>query len=198
MITPNTRALLALDLQNEIVHPHGKFALSGMPGQVADRDVLIKSARALHRARAAKMAVGHVRVAFRPDYADLHSRSSRFDALRKNGALQIGTWGTEFHDAVAPASDEVIFTKQSINPFLTTGLANWLIRRGVGEIVIFGVATNQVVEATARHADDIGLMVTVLEDCCASGTAEMHGFAAERILPIFADVTTSEAYFGTD
>jgi biuret amidohydrolase len=87
-----------------------------------------------------------------------------------------------------------VFTKQSVNPFLTTGLLNWLVRRRVEELVIFGVSTNQVVEATARHADDIGLSVVVLEDCCAAGDAQMHEFAATKTLPIFARVTSSEAF----
>ncbi len=98
------------------------------------------------------------------------------------------------HETVTPEAGEVIFTKQSVNPFLTTGLLNWLIRRNVEEIVIFGVSTNQVVEATARHADDIGLLVTVLEDCCASGNEEMHRFAAEKILPIFSTVTSADEF----
>ena len=188
------RAVLALDLQNDIAHPDGKFAASGMPAQVAERGLLDRAAKVLGAARNAGLAVGHVRVAFRPDYADLHSRSPRFDAVRKHGALQIGTWGTEFCDSVAPEGEEVVFTKQSVNPFLTTGLLNWLTRRSVEELVIFGVATNQVVEATARHADDTGFRVTVLEDCCASGSTEMHGFAAERILPIFARVIDSGSF----
>lgn len=197
MIDINPRAVLSLDLQNEIVHPDGKFAAAGMPAQVVERGLLPKAAEVLEHARSAGLPVGHVRVAFRPDYADLHSRSPCFDGLRKNKGLQIGTWGTEFHEAVPPADGEGIFTKQSVNPFLTTGLVNWLIRRNVAEIVIFGFASNQVVEATARHKDDIGLKVTVLEDCCASGNAEMHAFAAEKVLPVFTEVISSDAFLET-
>lgn len=194
MIATSRLAVLALDLQNDIAHPDGKLSASGSAAQAAERGVLARAARVLEGCRAAGLPIGHVRVAFRPDYHDLHSRSPRFDGVRRAGALQIGTWGTEFCDPVAPAEGEVVFTKQSVNPFLTTGLANWLNRRNVEEIVLFGVATNQVVEATARHGDDIGLSVTVLEDCCAAGSAEMHAFAAERMLPIFARVTGSQAF----
>lgn len=191
------RAVIALDLQNELVHPKGKFAGSGMPAEVERRQVLPRVARLLAASRAVGLPIAHVRVAFSPDYVDVHSRAKRFDAVRKNGALRIGTWGTEFHDQVAPADGEATFSKQSVNPFLTTGLTGWLMRRGIEEIVIFGVSTNQVVESTARHGDDLGLLVTVIEDCCASGNEEMHRFAVEKVFPIFAEVTSSESFLET-
>ena len=74
---------------------------------------------------------------------------------------------------------------------------NWLIRYAVEEIVIFGVSTNQVVEATARHADDLGLIVTVLDDCSASANEELHRFATEKILPIFGNVVPSEQFLNS-
>lgn len=193
----HNRAIIALDLQNELVHPEGKFAGAGFPAEVARRDVLGRAAKVLAAGRKAGLPIAHVRVAFSPDYANVHSRAKRFEGVRKNGALQVDAWGTEFHEAVKPVADEVVFTKQSVNPFVTTGLMSWLMRRAVEEIVIFGVSTNQVVEATARHGDDLGLIVTVLGDCSASGNEEMHSFATEKILPIFGEVTTSDEFLKT-
>ena len=63
--------------------------------------------------------------------------------------------------------------------------------------MIFGVSTNQVVEATARHADDLGLIVTVLDDCSASANEELHRFATEKILPIFGNVVPSEQFLNS-
>jgi nicotinamidase-related amidase len=54
-----------------------------------------------------------------------------------------------------------------------------------------------VVDSAARHADDAGLFVNVLEDCCASPDPELHRIEIEKILPLFATVTTSEALLRT-
>lgn len=70
------RAIISLDLQNALVHPEGKFAGAGFPAEVARRDVLNRAAGVLERGREAGLPVAHVRVAFRSDYADVHSRSS--------------------------------------------------------------------------------------------------------------------------
>jgi nicotinamidase-related amidase len=45
-----------------------------------------------------------------------------------------------------------------------------------------------VVEATARHAADLGYHVIVVADCCASNNEQNHEFAMTRILPTIATV----------
>jgi nicotinamidase-related amidase len=88
----------------------------------------------------------------------------------------------------------VVFTKQCVNPFFNTGLMTWLLQRGVKELVLGGVVTNLVVEATARAADDAGFAVTVLEDCCAAPNAEWHNFSTKNILPLFGRVIASAEF----
>ncbi len=190
------RALLLLDLQNDIVHAEGKIGRGGLGKIVAERGVLAKAARVLAGAREAGLVIGHVRVGFRADYADSVSRAPRVAKMRAEEACVVGTWGTEFAAEVAPADGEVIFTKACVNPFLGSRLETWLRSRGVGEVVLGGVATNLVVEATARTADDLGFAVTVLEDCCASPNQAWHEFATQSILPLFGKVIASDAFIG--
>ncbi len=188
----NDTALLILDLQNEMVDPAGKIGAHGLAKVVAERGVLNKAAHAIAWARANGTPVVFVRLGFRADYADALSVAPRIATLKANGAAILGTWGTEFPAAIAPKDDELIVTKQCVNPFYNNGLLNWLFARGIRKIVIGGVVTNLVVEATARAADDAGLAVTVLEDLCAAPNAEWHAFSVKNILPMFATVTTSD------
>jgi len=189
-LTPT--AVLALDLQNEIVHPEGKIGRGALAASVAERNLLARARRVMEAARRREKPVVHVRLGFRADHADALSVAPRVARLKEQGAAVLGTWGTDFPAEVAPRPDELVFTKQCVNPFLTTNLAVWLMRHGVQELVLFGVATNLVVESSARHADDQGFAVTVVEDCCASPNPEWHDFAVRNMLPLFGRVVSSE------
>ena len=189
-------ALLLLDLQNEMVDAKGKVGGGGLAKVVADRGVLANARHALDAARSAKMDIVHVRLAFRPDYADALSVAPRVTKMKENGAAIAGTWGTEFPELVAPRADELIITKQCVNPFFNTGLMTWLLHRGVHKLVFGGVVTNLVVEMTARAADDAGFALTVLEDCCAAPNPAWHAFSVDNILPLFATVSSSKSVFG--
>jgi len=187
-------ALLLLDLQNEMVDSKGKIGGGGLAKVVEERSVLTKAAQALQSARARKIPVVFVRLGFRADYADALSVAPRVARLKANGAAILGTWGTDFPAAIAPRDDELIVTKQCVNPFHNTGLLNWLLAKGIKRIVIGGVVTNLVVESTARAADDAGLAITVLEDCCAAPNPDWHRFAIENTLPLFAEISSTNAF----
>jgi nicotinamidase-related amidase len=189
-------ALLLLDLQNEMVDAKGKVGGGGLAKVVAERGVLQNARHALDAARTAKMDIVHVRLGFRPDYADALSVAPRVSKMKEHGAAVLGTWGTEFPDIVAPRADELVVTKQCVNPFFNTGLMTWLLHRGVRKLVLGGVVTNLVVEMTARAADDAGFALTVMEDCCAAPNPAWHAFSVENMLPLFATVSSSKSVFG--
>lgn len=192
--TSSDTALLLLDLQNEMVDPKGKVGGGGLAKICEDRKVLQNAAQALSAARKANLRVAHIRLGFRADYADALSVAPRIAKLKEAQAAILGTWGTEFPEALTPQDGELVVTKQCVNPFYNTGLMNWLFRNGVRRVVMGGVATNLVVEMTARAADDAGLAVTVLEDCCASPSAEWHRFSVENIIPLFGSVQSTAEF----
>jgi len=186
-------ALLLLDLQNEMVDPKGKLG-GALAGPAAERNVVANAATALEAARAKGMVVAFIRLAFRPDYKDCLSVAPRVQKLKSAGAAVLGTWGCEFPKAIDPRPDEPIFNKQCVNPFFNTGLMTWLLRQGVERLVLGGVATNLVAEATARAADDAGFAVTVLEDCCAAPSPAWHEFSVKNMLPLFGTVSTAAEF----
>ena len=97
---------------------------------------------------------------------------------------------------IAPLENELVITKQCVNPFFNTGLMSWLLRRGVEKLVFGGVVTNLAVEMTARAAPDAGFALTVLEDCCAAPNPAWHAFSVDNILPLFATVSSTKNVFG--
>jgi len=80
-------------------------------------------------------------------------------------------------DAVAPLEDEPIVRKPRINAFYGTELQSILASRDMDTVVLTGVATNFVVESTARYAADADYRVIVLEDCCGAFSQEEHSCA---------------------
>lgn len=190
-------ALLVLDVQNELVDPQGKVGSQGFSKIVGQRQLLPKIAKLLAAFRARGLPAAFVNVGYRADYADAISRSARLKHLMDMNAIVLGTWGTEFPDAIKPLPGEIVFTKRAVNPFYNTQLLSWLMRQGVDTVVLTGVYTHMVVDSAARYADDAGLYVKVIEDCCASPDPELHRVEIEKILPLFAQIMSSEELLRT-
>jgi nicotinamidase-related amidase len=188
------RALLLMDYQEAICRESGAIGSTGSGAEVVRRDILANAARVLEAARASDVVVIFVRVAFDADYRQMTSASTRFQGLRKAGLLLKSDPATAIVAELAPRDGETVVEKGCVNPFVGTALQSVLTRHGARELVLGGVATNHVVESTARYACDIGYRVTVLEDLCASFSAELHDFTVKSILPNYAKVSSSEKF----
>ncbi|HEX6338529.1 MAG TPA: isochorismatase family protein [Jiangellaceae bacterium] len=71
-------------------------------------------------------------------------------------------------DRLVPLDGEQIVTKTSINAFTTTNLQQILTSRGIRELVICGIQTEQCCETTTRVASDLGYDVTFVTDATAT------------------------------
>jgi nicotinamidase-related amidase len=71
-------------------------------------------------------------------------------------------------DGLAPAPGEPVLTKTSRNAFTTTNLQQLLTGRGIRDLVICGIQTEQCCETTARLAADFGYDVTFVTDATAT------------------------------
>jgi biuret amidohydrolase len=178
-IDPKRTALLPLDFQHDNI-----TATAG----IGDAQVLEKSAKVLDAARRRGVRVIHITASVRRDYLDMPRASSLWMKLRESKTLAMGTPGAEIHPLLAPRPDELVLNKTCVDPFLTTNLGQALINFDVNTLVLIGLWTNYVVEATARHAADMGYRVIVVRDCCASNDRQNHEFAMTRILPTIATV----------
>ena len=185
-------ALLAMDFENDLVHEDGAFKDFGFAQMVKHNDVFGKTAGLLEAARRANLKVIHVTVRWRPGHPEINRSAGLFQAVIEANALVEGTWGAAIHDAVAPLDGEPVISKRSVSAFAGADLANLLTASGITTLLLTGVATNFVVEGTAREAVDRGYNVVVVGDCCASMSQEAHDSALNTALPFLATVTTSE------
>jgi biuret amidohydrolase len=188
-------ALIVMDFQNDIIHPDGAFGGQGAAEQVANANAVPNTAKALAAARKAGMTVVHIGVSMRPGHPEISNVSPLFQGIKQANALVEGTWGVEFHPDLAPAEGEVVAMKPGVSSFAGTDVDLILRNRGIDRVVLAGIATTFVVEGTARHAADLGYGVTVLEDCCASMTDEMHQ-ASIVVLSMLGGVSSSAEFAG--
>ena len=77
-----------------------------------------------------------------------------------------GQSGVEFQEAFLPLAHEHVVEKNVPDAFINTGLERWLHARGISDVVIAGVSTNNSVEATARTAGNLGFSTVVVADAC--------------------------------
>lgn len=179
---PKRTAVLLLDVQNDLVP---------ITAGLRENRVLQNMASVLGLARRRKAAVIHVTASVRPDFLDLPKDNPLWDGLRKARQLIIGTKGARIHRAVKPLKSELVLNKTCVDPFLTTHLGQALQNADANTLIIMGLWTNYVVEATARHASDVGYRVFVVKDACAGNTVENHEFAIGRILPTICYVVST-------
>ncbi|MDB5819709.1 MAG: cysteine hydrolase [Rhizobacter sp.] len=190
--TPSITVVLALHYQNDVLHPDGKIRV-GIGADSPDRARVIEAATALLAgARERGWPILHVRVAFRPDGADIIQNCAIFKAVHASGATREGTWGAEFYTPLAPdaASPREFVVKHSrIDAFYGSPLDETLRRCNAARLVIAGVATHSVVESTVRHAADIGFDTWVAADACAAALPAVHE-ASLASMKLIATVST--------
>lgn len=81
--------------------------------------------------------------------------------------------------------------------FSHTDLDGILRAKGIKKLFLAGVATNWVVESTARYGAELGYDITILADCCQGFSDELHDFAIEKTLPYYASITHSSDLIGS-
>jgi nicotinamidase-related amidase len=75
-----------------------------------------------------------------------------------------GQAGVEFQPALTPLPGEHVVEKNVPDAFINTGLERWLRARGVAELVVVGVSTNNSVESSVRTAGNLGFNTVVVAD----------------------------------
>jgi nicotinamidase-related amidase len=94
-------------------------------------------------------------------------------------------------DGLAPADGEPVVRKTSVNAFTSTNLAQLLTRRGIRDLVVCGIQTEQCCETTTRVASDLGYEVTFAIDATATFPIQHRNAPAGRtVAEILADPLT--------
>jgi len=94
-------------------------------------------------------------------------------------------------DGLHPREGEPVITKTSINAFTTTNLQQLLTIRGIHDLAICGIRTEQCCETTARVASDLGYQVAFVTDATATFPIPHRDAASGRtVAEILADPLT--------
>jgi nicotinamidase-related amidase len=146
-------ALLIIDIQNDYF-PGGAMELEGAEAAGA------KAGSAIKHFRSKGLPVIHVR--------HLSTRPGSTFFLP-------GTKGAEIHASVLPQGNETIIEKNFPNSFRATGLKESLEKQQVKNLVVAGMMTHMCVDASVRHAADLGYKITLLGDACATRAQKIAG-----------------------
>jgi nicotinamidase-related amidase len=98
-------------------------------------------------------------------------------------------------DDLVPLDGEPMVTKTSRNAFTTTNLGQLLTERGIRDVVICGIQTEQCCETTTRVAADLGYSVTFVTDATATFPIPHRDAPADRPM---ADLLADPRTLGTD
>ncbi|MGI5201205.1 cysteine hydrolase family protein [Spirillospora sp. CA-108201] len=162
------RALLVIDVQES-------FRRRPVWEAVSAPDIAARAARLTDAARAAGDLVVWI----------LHAEPG------SGGPFDPALGHVRLMDGLAPAPGEPVLTKTSRNAFTTTGLQRLLTERGVTEVAVCGIQTEQCCETTARLAADLGYRVTFVTDATATFPIEHRDAPPGRALAeILADPAT--------
>ena len=97
-------------------------------------------------------------------------------------------------DPLVPRAGEPQLTKTSHNAFTTTNLQQLLTQRGITEVVVCGIRTEQCGETTARVASDLGYEVTFVTEATATQPiAHRDAPAGQTVEELLADPRTLPA-----
>ena len=103
-----------------------------------------------------------------------------------------GSWDARVIEAIAPAEDEIVIPKTSSSPFLSTNIDYVLRNLGVRSLIIAGILTDQCIDSAARDACDLGYLVTIATDACATHSRERHEWSLRNNRGYARQRTTAE------
>jgi ureidoacrylate peracid hydrolase len=92
-----------------------------------------------------------------------------------------GSWDGKVLDELAPEDDEIVLPKSSSSVFISTHIDYLLRNLGVRQIVVAGLVTDQCVESAVRDACDLGYLVTLVPDACATYSQARHDASLRTI-----------------
>ena len=102
-----------------------------------------------------------------------------------------GAWDAQVLDAIAPAEDEIVLPKTSSSVFISTNIDYVLRNLGVRSLIIAGVLTDQCIDSAVRDACDLGYLVTVPTDACATLSQERHDWSLRNNRGYCRQMTTA-------
>ena len=195
-LEPRSSALLFIDVQNFSVRRDG-----GEFKDVPDSEIAGKYGHYFERLRSVAIPnMQRLQKAFRK--AGIEVLYTTIESLTKDGRdrsldykitgfnVPKGSWDGKVVDEIAPGDDEIVLPKGSSSVFVSTHIDYLLRNLGVKQLVLAGLVTDQCVESAVRDACDLGYLVTLVPDACATYSEERHQNSLRAIKGYCRQITT--------
>ena len=95
-------------------------------------------------------------------------------------------------EVIKPINDEIVFPKTSSSVFISTNIHYILGNLGVDFLIISGLLTDQCISSAVRDACDLGYLVTLVTDACATHTRQRQVTSLDHIKGYCRQRTTDE------
>jgi nicotinamidase-related amidase len=188
-LEPGRTVHVAIDDQNDFLHPDGWYATHGI--DVAHMQRVIEPTKRLNDA-CRRHDVPIVWTRHGTYGVDDGGPFMRKRVLLLEGGLRRDTWGYEILEELAPRPDDRVVTKTRLSAFFETDLEQILRELGAETVLLTGVLTNQCVGATCKDALYRDFKPVVVEDCVGTATPHLHEPAIEMIRVGWGQVNTLE------
>jgi ureidoacrylate peracid hydrolase len=195
-IDPAHAALLFIDVQNYCCRPDGgEYAgLSEVDreGRYGDffrtlRNIAVPNMRKLQAAcRQARVEVIYTVI----EALTRDGRDQSLDYKISRLFVPRGSWDALVLSDIVPAGDEIVLPKTSSSVFISTNIDYVLRNLGVRSLIVAGVLTDQCIDSAVRDACDLGYLVTVPTDACATLSSERHNSSLRNNRGYCRQVTT--------
>jgi nicotinamidase-related amidase len=195
-LIPGSSALLIIDIQNYCCRRDGGMFKGLEPGRVErefgsylerlEEIVVPNLQRAIAACRGARVEVVYTTI----EALTTDGRDRSLDYKISGVLVPRGSWDGRVLDAIRPADDEIQLPKTASSAFNATNVDYVLRNLGVERLAIAGALTDQCVESAVRDACDRGFLVTLIEDACATLSAERHTHALNAMKGYCRQVTT--------
>lgn len=197
-LKPAESALLYIDVQNFTVRREGG-EFSGLS------EAEIDARYGYYFDRLAQVAIPNMQklqTGFRA--AEIEILYTTIESLTKDGRdrsldykitgfnVPKGSWDARVIDELAPGDDEIVLPKTSSSVFVSTHIDYVLRNLGVRQLVIVGLVTDQCIESAVRDACDLGYLVTLVPDACATYTQERHDSSLVAIKGYCRQISTTD------
>ena len=103
-----------------------------------------------------------------------------------------GSWDAQVLEAIKPLEDEMQFPKTSSSVFISTNIHYILGNLGVDFLIVSGLLTDQCISSAVRDACDLGYLVTLVNDACATYSRQRHETSLDHIKGYCRQRTTAE------
>ena len=195
-IDPAHAALLFVDVQNYACRPDGG-EYAGLSQTDLDarygyffrtlRDIAVPNMRKLQAAcRQARIEVLYTVI----EALTKDGRDQSLDYKISRLFVPRGSWDALVLSDIAPAGDEIVLPKTSSSVFISTNIDYVLRNLGVRSLIVAGVLTDQCVNSAVRDACDLGYLVTVPTDACATLSTDRHEWSLRNNRGYCRQVTT--------